>query len=601
MTEPTLLGTALAYARRGWPVHPLTPRDKTPLTKWKEAATTDEAQIRRWWEKWPDANIGIPTGRPETFDVADFDGTDSLPVYEQFCRDNPGLPQVLTGGGGHHVLCATAGRRTTSKKNGYEWRGADAYIVAPGSMHSSGRRYEWIVRANGQIPTGPTTATVAASRTERSTLAELLVGPPDDPRKGNDWMAQVAGHFAKQTPFRDGYEALVRLANRTLSHPIAENDIAKLIDSIWKTEQTKGGADLEREKKQRRIRRQADRELKAEEAQTGFEAPAATFDGAAELAVVDAPLVWTVEQLLQAEHQATFAAPFKLGKTTVTVNLIRAWCDDEPFLDRFKVNNRGARVGFWNYEMNARQFRDWLRSLGIQHPERFAVLHLRGERVPLLSDVGAEFAVKWLREREVGMWIADPWSGLLRHSLIPENDNDLVGQLTDRIDRICKEAGVGNVLATAHTGRTKQEEDEEHQRGATRADDWPDVRWMLVQEKGKRLFRAFGRDVDLPWSELRFDPVTKRMTLEDLPGGREQARNAGSDVQLAQIAQTLRDWLRKEPGHKMTAGALAEKIGGQKQLVVNARKVAVQKGWTREVSAGLGKPTWVFLVAEEPS
>lgn len=28
-------------------------------------ASTDPEAIRRWWRMWPDANIGIVTGRPE--------------------------------------------------------------------------------------------------------------------------------------------------------------------------------------------------------------------------------------------------------------------------------------------------------------------------------------------------------------------------------------------------------------------------------------------------------------------------------------------------------------------------------------------------------
>src|SRR5258708_4431274 len=54
---------ALAYARVGFAVFPCRPRGKEPITKhgFKDA-TRDEAQIRKWWTRWPDANIGIATG-----------------------------------------------------------------------------------------------------------------------------------------------------------------------------------------------------------------------------------------------------------------------------------------------------------------------------------------------------------------------------------------------------------------------------------------------------------------------------------------------------------------------------------------------------------
>ena len=70
----TPLFDALDYATRGWRVFQC--REKNhPLAKWKSAATTDETQIHKWWSRWPDAQIGLPTS--EHFVVLDVDVKES--------------------------------------------------------------------------------------------------------------------------------------------------------------------------------------------------------------------------------------------------------------------------------------------------------------------------------------------------------------------------------------------------------------------------------------------------------------------------------------------------------------------------------------------
>ena len=73
-TSITELDAALDYARNGIPIFPANPLDKKPLTAngFKDA-TTDEAQIRAWWLKWPNAMLAAPTGSTSGFWVVDLD------------------------------------------------------------------------------------------------------------------------------------------------------------------------------------------------------------------------------------------------------------------------------------------------------------------------------------------------------------------------------------------------------------------------------------------------------------------------------------------------------------------------------------------------
>ena len=61
--ELELIAAALFYIRNGFPMFPCKPRRKEPLCQhgFKDA-TTDEETVKAWWTKWPQANLGMPTG-----------------------------------------------------------------------------------------------------------------------------------------------------------------------------------------------------------------------------------------------------------------------------------------------------------------------------------------------------------------------------------------------------------------------------------------------------------------------------------------------------------------------------------------------------------
>lgn len=151
-----MCGWALYYASMGVPVFPVKPKGKAPLTEHGcKDATTDTEQIVKWWEIWPDANIGIATGlgdRPLC--VLDVDikhdqgkfGDESL---EELVKQNGQLPETwlcLTGGGGLHYYFFCNDPAVTVGANvlpGLDFRGRGGYVVAPPSLHESGNRYEW--------------------------------------------------------------------------------------------------------------------------------------------------------------------------------------------------------------------------------------------------------------------------------------------------------------------------------------------------------------------------------------------------------------------------------------------------------------------------
>jgi hypothetical protein len=143
---------ALAYLARGWSVIPVEPRGKRPLVPWRRLQTraASPAQIGFWFERWPDANVAIVTGRLSGLVVVDIDprhgGDRSLGAFEAEHGRLPATVESLTGGGGRHLYFAHPGTRTPNRVNvlpGIDVRGDGGCVVAPPSVHPSGRPYGW--------------------------------------------------------------------------------------------------------------------------------------------------------------------------------------------------------------------------------------------------------------------------------------------------------------------------------------------------------------------------------------------------------------------------------------------------------------------------
>ncbi|HEX7998663.1 MAG TPA: bifunctional DNA primase/polymerase [Pyrinomonadaceae bacterium] len=161
--KPDMLTAALDYVNYDdVPAFPVK-ADKSPYTPngFKDA-TRDPATVRLHWRKFPDANIGIPTGEASGWLVLDIDprhgGDASLTaLIEEHGDAWLETMQSRTGGGGHHIIFAypqgsnirnSAGRLG----EGIDVRGEGGYIIAAPSLHGSGRRYEWLTNFKPAAP-----------------------------------------------------------------------------------------------------------------------------------------------------------------------------------------------------------------------------------------------------------------------------------------------------------------------------------------------------------------------------------------------------------------------------------------------------------------
>jgi hypothetical protein len=157
---------ALALAARGWsvvPMHQATagrcscrrPRcpsvGKHPRVLWerwmsRRAGPTD---IELWWDRWPEANVGVVTGWVSALVVVDVDprngGDTTLAALEAQEQPLPATVTSLSGGGGRHLYFAHPTHLVPSRPlgDGVDLKAEGGVVVVPPSEHASGQRYRW--------------------------------------------------------------------------------------------------------------------------------------------------------------------------------------------------------------------------------------------------------------------------------------------------------------------------------------------------------------------------------------------------------------------------------------------------------------------------
>jgi hypothetical protein len=119
--------------------HPIGPLVPHGLTE----ATTDGGIISEWFDEYPDMNYGIVTDNLPTIDIDPRNGGDV--AWKKLVAGNyePHTWMVATGGGGRHIMCGSVETPTPSAKlaRGVDLKGVGGYVVGPGSLHASGKRY----------------------------------------------------------------------------------------------------------------------------------------------------------------------------------------------------------------------------------------------------------------------------------------------------------------------------------------------------------------------------------------------------------------------------------------------------------------------------
>jgi 5S rRNA maturation endonuclease (ribonuclease M5) len=259
-----------------------------------------------------------------------------------------------------------------------------------------------------------------------------------------------------------------------------------------------------------------------------------------ELAIPAPEVSWRFKGMLGAGHNALVIATRKAGKTTLINQTVRCLADGERFLNRFDTTPVDGGIGVFNYEVGAEQYRDWMRDVGVENTQKVHMLHLRGKRLPIGDPRVRSWVTQWLRERQIKVWIVDPFSRAAIGTVDNGNDEMKVGAFLDHLDVIKAEAGVEELIMPAHTPKAKVESGDESASGSQRLEGWPDALWYVTKdEEGMRFLRAEGRDIDVAEEQVTFDPATRGLTL----GGWDRRTTAAN-----RDAEHVRQFVTENPG-----------------------------------------------------
>lgn len=187
-TVANKLSKALSLAQRGFYVFPLTRNSKTPphIKEYYKLASRSPLQIKKWWLKWPNANIGISTTiykEDECLIVIDIDvknGKDGETELHKLLDSGLPLPQTyqqMTPSGGRHLVY----KAKEAVKNdvdvlglGLDIRSYHGYIVGSGS-EIDGLAYEG---TDTEVEDAPKWVIDGCKKLSKTPLATLSIVPP---------------------------------------------------------------------------------------------------------------------------------------------------------------------------------------------------------------------------------------------------------------------------------------------------------------------------------------------------------------------------------------------------------------------------------------
>jgi hypothetical protein len=332
------LNSALAYAKRGWYVFPLTPGKKSPplVPHGCNDATTSEEQIREWWEKWPDANIGVNCGMSGlvVLDVDTKKGKVGGNSLIDLIGDNFSLLDTVhahTWSGGSHYFYKGQCKSSASKlAKDLDIKGEGGYVVlSPSEVREAGLmgRYRWEKNEGEKLPIAPF---------------------PDLFRPKEKVKSEIPIDDAGKVPHGSGHAFLLEWAGKLRRIGLSETEIYALLKVKSEERLAIPASDAELQKLAKSIAK-----LYAPAPQKSTPpAPSLALPNGGEvmtdeelIASCEVEIAWQIEGFVQRSGLLLLSALPKVGKSDLARNMARAVSSGEDFLGRRTTKGRVLWIG----------------------------------------------------------------------------------------------------------------------------------------------------------------------------------------------------------------------------------------------------------------
>lgn len=235
---------ALLYAQLGWPVLPWRAVDgqKVPFIKdWPRRATTNKKRICAWWQRWPDANVGILLGSRSGLAALDVDGPQGRERLANLTAEHGALlrTQVSRSRRGLRYLFGTPPDVVVRKKIlglQIELLGEGQWLAMPPSVHPSGKRYKWARGTSAHPAELPrwlielaSTGALPKAATPSDVAGEKVI--PEHER--NSTLTSLAGTMRKRGMSFEAIEAALLAENQERCQPpLQEKEVRRIARSV---------------------------------------------------------------------------------------------------------------------------------------------------------------------------------------------------------------------------------------------------------------------------------------------------------------------------------------------------------------------------------